>query len=603
MYTYDKPDNLVELLQVSVARHEGNPLFGTKQADGEYRWITYREVGERIDALRAGLATLGVGPGDTVGIIAANCTEWAICAFAAFGRRARFIPMYPKELSKTWQYIIQNGAIKVLFVADGPLRDMVEPLRQALPGLEKIIVIDGRGPDSMAALEAMGRNAPVAAMRPTPADIAVLIYTSGTTGNPKGVLLSHGNFTSNVLAGLKMFPALNAASRALSILPWAHSYAQTAELYTFIHLGASIGLAQDVTTIAEDMAKVAPTFLFAVPRVFNKIYAGLWHKIHAVGGVARKIFHMGLAAAERRRAQAALGNATLWPALQHKLADAVVYRKIRRRFGGRLEGALTASAMMNPEVARFFADIGIPVFDCYGLTETSPAVTMNCFLANKPGSVGRPIDKVKVVIDRIACSDGSPEGEVVVYGPNVMQGYHNDPSATAAVLTPDGGLRTGDQGRLDEEGFLFITGRIKEQYKLENGKYVFPATLEEEIRLAPWVENAMVFGDGRAYNICLVVPDFVALSSWAKSQGLPTVPGDLTRNPAVQEMIAASIQEHLKGKFGGYEVPKKFVLLEEGFNVENGLLTQTLKLKRRKVIEQYADRIDGAYATAGSAEG
>ena len=506
MYTYDKPDNLVDMFELSLARHADRPLFGTADQNGAYSWVTYADVGKRIDDLRAGLVQLGVKAGDAVGIIANNRTEWAVAAFATFGLGGQFIPMYEKELAKIWKHIIKDGAIKVLFVANEDIFLGIQRFRDEIPDLEHVFLIDGTTVTNMADVEEKGRQDPVPAIHPEPSDVAVLIYTSGTTGDPKGVLLSHGNFTSNVMAGGGMFPELDKESRSLSILPWAHSYGQTAELYNFIHLGGSMGFVRDVTTIGEDMANVAPTFLIAVPRVFNKIYDGLWTKMNETGGLALKLFTMGIESAARIRELSGQGKSALMPKLKYKLADRIVYSKIRQRFGGRLRGALTASAMMNMKVAQFFTDIGLPVFDAYGLTETSPAITMNNRTANKPGSVGRPIDKVRVVIDHSNGEGG--EGEIVVYGPNVMQGYHNKPEATRQVMTDDGGFRTGDLGRLDDEGFLFITGRIKEQYKLENGKYVFPATLEEEIQLSPWVENVLIYGEGRSHNVCLVVPDF-----------------------------------------------------------------------------------------------
>jgi len=597
MYTYDKPDNLVEMFEQSLARHADRPLFGTADQEGVFSWVTYSEVGKRIDDLRAGLAQLGVKAGDAVGIIANNRTEWGIAAFATFGLGGRFIPMYEKELARIWKHIINDGNIKVLFVANEDVFLGVQRFRDEIPGLEHVFLIDGTSATNMADIEEKGRSNPVPSIRPKPSDIAVLIYTSGTTGDPKGVLLSHGNFTSNHLAGAAMFPELNQESRSLSILPWAHSYGQTAEFYNFIHLGGSIGFVRDVTTLGEDMANVAPTFLIAVPRVFNKIYDGLWAKMNETGGLALKLFTMGIESAARLRELSAQGKSGLIPRLKYKLADRVVFSKIRQRFGGRLKGALTASAMMNMEVAQFFTDIGLPVFDAYGLTETSPAVTMNNRAANKPGSVGSPIDKVRVVIDNFA-GEGD-EGEVIVYGPNVMQGYHNKPEATREVMTEDGGFRTGDLGRLDEDGFLFITGRIKEQYKLENGKYVFPASLEEEIQMSPWVENVLIYGEGRSYNICLIVPDFLKLSAWAKEQGMEaTTPDKLIALAEVESMIKESITSHLRDKFGGYEIPKKIILVDEPFSVDNGMLTQTLKLKRRKVVERYENRINEAYGSA-----
>ncbi len=596
MHTYDKPDNLVEMAEASFARYAQLPLFGTPDGDGNYKWTTYQAVGERVDALRAGLARMGITSSDAVGIIANNCTEWAIAAFATFGLGGRFIPMYEKELARIWKHIIKDGGIRVLFVANMNIYTQVQSFRAETPDLEHVFLIESDAVTSMQDLETQGRQQPVGAIRPKPEAIAVLIYTSGTTGSPKGVLLSHGNFTSNVISGGGRFPEISTQSRGLSILPWAHSYGQTAELYNFIHRGAAIGFARNITTIAEDMAQVAPTFLIAVPRVFNKIYEGLWAKINEKGGLAKKLFVMGLESAARKRALEAQGKNAVIAKIKYALADGVVFRKIRRRFGGKLKGALTASAMMNMQVAQFFADIGIPVFDAYGLTETSPAVAMNNREANRPGSVGRPIDNVRVVIDTSQTKDNSEDGEIIVYGPNVMQGYNNDPQTTRKVMTADGGFRTGDLGRMDEDGFLFITGRIKEQYKLENGKYVFPATLEEEIQLTPYVENALVCGEGRPYNICLVVPNFQALAEWAREHGVSAAPEDLVLNSKVKTLITQSIQSHLTGKFGGYEIPKSIVMVTEGFSVDNSMLTQTLKLKRRNVVERYRPEIESAFA-------
>ncbi|MDJ0854840.1 MAG: long-chain fatty acid--CoA ligase [Desulfobacterales bacterium] len=595
MHIFEKPDNLVELIENSLEKYPDNAMFGTKNRAGEYEWVTYREVGKRIDNLRSGLSQAGINRGDAVGIIANNCTEWAISAYATFGLGGRFIPMYEKELRKIWKHIINDGGIKLLLVATREIYDQIEAMRDELPALENVYRIEGQGENTMSGLEELGAARAVRSIHPQPEDIAVLIYTSGTTGDPKGVLLSHGNFTSNVLAGHKVFPGLNQHDRGLSILPWAHSFGQTGELYLYSHIGGSIGFMGDVTTLGDDMGKVQPTFLIAVPRVFNKIYAGLWAKMDAKGGLAKKLFEIGIAAAKERRQQSKKGQANFLTNLKFKIADAVVFNKIRARFGGRLTGALSGSATMNVEIGHFFSDLGIPVYDCYGLTETSPAATMNGPLAHKPGSVGRPIEHVRVAIDKVF-SDGDEDGEIIIHGPNVMQGYHNKPEATKEVMTADGGFRTGDRGRLDQDGFLFITGRIKEQYKLENGKYVFPAAIEEEIKLHPLVENAMIHGEGQAFNVCLVVPDFVVLEKYATGHGMPTDPQALVQNKEIKGMISDEITKCLKGKFGGYEIPKKFIYLSENFSLDNGTLTQTMKLKRRAVLEQQKDQITKLYA-------
>ncbi len=595
MTAVDKPDNLVEFLENSLARRPDRPLFGTKNAQGVYEWLTYRQFGRRVDELRAGLAGLGVGRGDAVGIIANNRTEWAIAAYATYGLGGRFVPMYESELPRIWEYIVADSAIKVLFVSKPEILQKVSDFPQKIPNLAHLVLVEGTGPGSMAALEETGRLHPVKAIHPGPDEIAGLIYTSGTTGEPKGVLLSHKNCTSNSLAGVSMYPELTEEDVSLSILPWAHSYGQTAELNAMIYLGGSIGFIENVKTVVQDMALVRPTWLIAVPRVFNRIYNGLWEKMNEEGGIARKLFVMGVEAGKRRRELKAAGRSDLLTELKFKIADKVVFAKIRQKMGGRLKGAMSGSAAMNVEIAHFFFDVGIPIYDCYGMTETSPAVAMNASYAYRLGSVGRAIENVRIVIDSSAVEEGAADGEIVVYGPNVMKGYHNKPDKTREVMTPDGGIRTGDRGRLDADGYLYITGRIKEQFKLENGKFVFPAALEEEISLVPWVQNVLIFGENRPFTIALVVPDFLMVERHAEKNGIS---GDIRRlieNADIQAMITGEIQQILRGRFGGYEIPKKFLYLTEGFTSENGMLTQTLKLKRRVVLEKYRDRIEALY--------
>jgi long-chain acyl-CoA synthetase len=597
MYPYEleKPDNLVEFLERSVAKYPDHPLFGTKNVSGTYDWVTYREVGRRVDNLRGGLARQGIGKGDAVGLIANNRVEWAVAAFAAYGLGARFIPMYESELLHVWEYIITDSAVKVLLVSKQEIYDKIKNFTGKIPTLQKIFVIDATGPGTMTELESVGQENPMPSLHPNPDDIAVLIYTSGTTGDPKGVLLSHGNFTSNSHAGRKFYPELNANSRTLSILPWAHSFGQTAELYTMIQLGGSIGFMEKPTTIVSDMAQVRPTFLIAVPRVFNKIYDTLWSKMNEMGGFKKSLFVMGVESAKKRRELAKQGQSDFMTNLKFKIADQLVFHKIRDMFGGRMLGSMTGSAAMNKEISLFFFDMGIPLYDCYGMTETSPAITMNGSVAFKFGTVGRPIEKVKVVIDRSVVEEGAEDGEIICYGPNVMKGYHNKPEQTKEVMTTDGGVRTGDRGRLDEDGYLYITGRIKEQFKVENGKFVFPASLEEDICLVPAVQNAVIYGDNRPYTICLIVPDFFVLEKYAEKHNLPADIKTLIQRKDVQDMMANEITSSLKDKYGSYEIPKKFLFVTEIFTLENGMLTQTMKLKRRVVLTKYMDQIEALY--------
>ena len=595
MWSYEKPDNLVEWWMESEKKFKDNVLFWVHNQDGGLDSITYGEIGERINKARGGLARLGVGEGDVVGIISANRPEWAVLAFATYGRKARYVPMYEKELVETWKYIIQDSEIKFLLVSSPAIYEKVKDFPREIPTLEHVYVIDDSGENSLAALEEMGKENPVEPMIPHCDDIAVLIYTSGTTGAPKGVLLSHGNLTYCSRAGHRLYPELDESQVGLSMLPWAHSYALSAEINNWIQFGGSLGFMRDVETLSEDLQLVKPTYLISVPRVFNRIYDGIQTKMSDAGGLKKKMFDKACEVARQKRELEQQGKTSPWLNMQFKFLDKAVFAKVREALGGRVQGALTASAAMNKEIGDFFCDVGIPIYDCYGLTETSPAVTMNCSGAWKLGSVGKVLEGQEVVIDQSVVEEGARDGEIVVYGPNVMKGYHNKPKETAQVIMPDGGFRTGDRGMFDQDGFLWITGRIKEQFKLSNGKYVFPAAIEEEIKLLPYVANAMIYGDGKPYNICLVVPDFEASTRWAQKNGVSSDPGELLANNEFTGMIEKEITDHLRKTFGGYEIPKKFLFLKDDFTVENGLLTQTLKVKRRKVIQKYQDQIDKLY--------
>jgi long-chain acyl-CoA synthetase len=282
--------------------------------------------------------------------------------------------------------------------------------------------------------------------------------------------------------------------------------------------------------------------------------------------------------------------------LELALLDKLVFEKIRQGLGGRLEGALTGSATMNPVIAQFFFDLGLPVYDCYGLTETSPAVSLNCPAYVRLGSVGKLVEGVRVRIERQENEGDPQDGEIIVYGPNVMQGYHNKPEATQAVMTPDGGFRTGDRGHLDQDGYLYVTGRIKEQFKLENGKYVFPADLEEDIKLLPFVENAMIYGEGKPHLIALIYPNPEALARLAREHHLAVPTERPGESAPLKAQVLREITAQLSGKYGRYELPREVILLEEDFTVENGMLTQTMKLKRRVVLERYGERLQALYS-------
>jgi long-chain acyl-CoA synthetase len=586
--------NLVEMFERSVQAYEPNRLFGTK-VNGTYQWITYGEVGALVEAFRGGLASLGVGPGDAVAVIANNRVEWAVAAYATYGLGAKYVPMYEAQLPKEWKYILEDCGAKVLLAANDLIYGQTTGFVDEIDALEHVVNFDGAAGDTMSfeGLCAAGRAAPAASVSPSSEDICGFIYTSGTTGNPKGVLLSHGNISSNINAVHQIFP-MDQSDVSLSFLPWAHSFGQNVELNTLLSYGASLGLAENVTTILANLEEVRPTLLFSVPRIFNRIYAGVHKKMADAGGLKEKLFQRTLKVASQRKILAKQGKTSLRLEVQFRILDALVGKKIRARFGGRLRYAFSGGAALSKEVGEFVDNLGITVYEGYGLTETSPICTGNCPAGQVIGSVGRAIPGVEI---KIAPVEAAPEGqgEIVVYGPNVMQGYHNLPEKTAEVMTADGGFRTGDLGRLDSDGFLYITGRVKEQYKLENGKYVAPAPLEEQLKLSGFINQALIDGSNRPYNAALIVPDFETLRPWSVAQGMGQLSDtQLCAHPAVKALIEGQIKERA-GAFKAYEVPKKFVLVAEEFSTENGMLTPKMSLKRRVIMAAYGDALVALY--------
>ncbi len=422
------------------------------------------------------------------------------------------------------------------------------------------------------------------------------MYTSGTTGDPRGVALTHGNLVSNVTAILSQVP-VSERHRTLAFLPWAHAFGQTLELHGVIAAGASIAIAESVDKIVANLAEVRPTVLVAVPRVFLRVYAGVTSLLAAKPRPIRWLAKRGLALAKRRSAagrRLPLHQRLLW-----WLADRLVFARVRARVGGRLEFAISGAAALPKEVAELVDGLGIQVYEGYGLTEASPIVAANVPGHRKFGSVGRPLPGVRVVIDTAPTGDGPAGdgrvGEIVVYGPNVMRGYHGRAEESRAVLTDDGGLRTGDMGYLDEDGYLHITGRIKEQYKLANGKYVSPGPLEDKLKLSPLINEVMIYGEGRLHNVALIVPDLTnlcaAVRAAAAEIATPEAIEQFLRAPKVLEALALAIETGSRD-FRGYERIERFLLLPEGFTQENGMLTPSLKLKRKAIVARWRAELD-----------
>ncbi len=585
--------NLVELYESSVEQYAGRELFGTKVGN-VWRWMTYGEFGRAVDAFRAGLAARGIGKGDKVACISNNRIEWAVAAYAVFGLGAAWVPMYEAQLEKEWQFIIKDCDAKALLVSTHAIYGKTRDWAGKVGALEHVIAFEGSkdDPNTYEAICGVGRANPVKAIQPAGEDICGFIYTSGTTGEPKGVMLSHDNIASNVSAIHEIID-ISPDDRSLSFLPWAHSFGQTVELHGLLSMGAAMALAESVDKIIDNLAETRPTIIMSVPRIFNRIYDRVQKQIREKPKPVQKLVEAGLTAAKKKNAG---GRLSLLEVAAFEAADRLVFEKVRGRFGGRLRYAVSGGAAIAKEVAEFIDAIGITVFEGYGLTETSPIANANAPGRRRLGSVGRAIPGVRIVIDKSETKD--PEnGEVVIYGPNIMKGYHNRPEENAAVFTPDGGFRSGDMGRLDAQGYLYITGRIKEQYKLENGKYVVPTPLEEKLKLSQYIANVMVHGANKPYNVALIVPDLVELKEWAKrpENGITDQSDDaLLADPKVRNLIRQEIEQYSQ-EWKQFEKVLKFDLAKDDFTVNNGQLTASMKLKRREVLKVYGDKIEKLY--------
>lgn len=583
-------ESLVRMAEHSVKTYASRPVFG-ERVDGAWRWMTYADVGRHVEELRGGLAALGIGSGDRVAIISRNSSAWACTAYATYGLAATFVPMYEAQRHDDWEFILRDCNAAVVFVRTREIAAAIETMRGALPALRHVITIEAPAddPHSYDALRKLGREHPTPVVYPDPESIAGFIYTSGTTGRPKGVMLSHANIATNVAASTSVFP-VKPEDRSVSFLPWAHIYGQAVELHILFSVGASTAFNQDVTKLVDDLKEIRPTILVAVPRIFNRIHDGVRAQIAEKPQVIQKLFERGIAASIRRRRGEHLTlreRVILW------LANLLVFGKIRHKFGGRLKYTISASATLSHEVGQFIDALGLDVYEGYGLSETSPVVTANRPGERKLGSVGKVIPGVTLRIDE---THGNIPGigEIIVYGPNVMKGYHARPDENARAFTDDRGFRTGDLGRIDEEGYLYITGRIKEQYKLENGKYVVPTPLEEQLALSPFITTVMLYGADRPYNVALVLVDPARVRAWAEKHDKQLGP-DLTRDPAVHDLIEHELEEHGRD-FRSFERPRAFVITDEELTTANGMLTPSLKLKRANVFAKYGAALDALYA-------
>lgn len=577
---------LTQLFDYAAGSFATRPLFGTLQGE-EIQWTSYGEFGRLVDAFRSGLHKLGVQRGDAIAMISSNRVEWAVAAHAAFGLGAHVVPLYEVQGREDWHFILEDSSATLCLVANDMVAQRLQPLRAALPKLRDVVNFEAplTAAHSYAGLIAYGTEHPYAKQAAKPSDIAVLIYTSGTTGRPKGVMLTHHSLASNITALLSTL-VVEGNDSALSFLPWAHIFGGCIELNLVIITGSSTVLVPDPMLLPHYLPRAKPTVVLGVPRVWNKIYDGV-SKLMA----GQPVFQQALSArAKQRRGEAPSGEEL--EALASAEKD--IFPMIRGVLGGRVRYAASGAAALSREVAEFMDTLGIAVYEGYGMTETGGVATSPPMNEIRLGSVGKALPGMRIVIDESAPGAGPEEGELVIYGPCVMAGYHNQPEATRATMTEDGGFRTGDMGRIDADGYVYITGRVKELYKLSNGRYVAPVPLEETLALSPYISQAVVYGSGKPHNVALLVPDLPAVAQWAKEQGIDADGEKLLSLQAVLSMLEAEVDKANR-RFKDFERVKRFVIEPEELTSGNGMLTQTLKLKRRTFQDKYGDVLESLY--------
>ena len=597
MFWFTMPYATLTEKLLNVVDRMPNDRAQSLRVNGRWEPTSSAEFLRRIAGLSNALEQLGVKTGDRVGLFAPNRPEWHVADFAILGLGAADVPIYFNESPDRIVYILNHAGVEVVIVVGEMQSRRLLECRGRLTTVKHVICAAAPadlGDDILRfeTLAAATGGAAVAeyrlrAARVTSDQIATIIYTSGTTGEPKGVMLMHKNLSSNEETSVEAY-RMTPADQALSFLPLSHVY-ERVTAYAYLFHGVPVAYVERMEDLPQALLEVRPTIAAAVPRVFEKLYANILQKGRESTGSKRRIFDWAIRVAKESVRWKAYGeDAPAWLHIRWMIADRIVYSKIREGIGGRFRAFISGGGPLARELAEFFWAVGVPIYQGYGLTETSPVVSANYPGANKVGTVGQPIENVSV---RIA-----GDGEILVHGPCVMKGYYKKPEDTSAVMSPDGWLATGDIGRLDEEGYLYVTDRKKDLFKTAAGKFVAPQPIENVLKVSPLILNAVLVGDGHKFISALIVPNFPNVEAAARLQGKTfTSREQLTADPWVHELIGREVAQ-VNSKLAQYETIKRFALLDHDFTFDGGQLTYTLKLKRRVIVERYARIIEGLYA-------
>ncbi|PWN06607.1 AMP-dependent synthetase/ligase [Rhodohalobacter mucosus] len=570
-------------------------LFSSTKRDGTWHETDVKSFREKVRNFAMGLYDLGVRPGNKVSIHSENSTEWLVCDLAVLSLGAANVPIYTTQPGNQIKYILENSDSIVHIVSNDEMFAETKPLIKSIKTVKAVISIRESSHKKLKRFEdILERGKKVNEENPDlfdslrndvePDQVATLIYTSGTTGMPKGVMLTHNNIASNVLASLERLPFDMSefhGQRLLSYLPLSHVFERMID-YMYIRMGCRIYFIENIEEIRDDFLYVEPFFLATVPRLLEKIHTGVKVRGQEMSGLQKNIYYWAIYLTESYDPE---HPPTGLAAVKHRIADKLVYSKIRDLFGGNLRGMVSGGAALSPEVFRFGNAIGLIVVQGYGLTETSPVISVQTPKDMRVGSSGKPLRDVEVKI--------ADDGEILTRGPNVMKGYYKDEEKTNEVITSDGWFKTGDIGELDEDGNLFITDRKKSMFKLSTGKYVAPNHVEGEISGSGFIDQIVVIGYQRKFCSALIVPSYDNVKKRLKRDGYdPDEP--YSKDPKVRELIQKEVDKHNQN-LSPWETVKKFVLLEEPLTIDSGELTPTMKVKRPVVLEKYKEEIESMY--------
>ncbi len=569
---------------------------------GKWEEISWKKLDEMVRALGLFLIARGIRPGDKVALFSPNRYEWWVADLAIISVGAVNVPIYATNSAEESRYIIENSDSQLCFVGTTAQMEKILSVKPRLPELKEIVLFDegGKLPADVIALPDAFRegreykNKDDFDKRLPPIgidDLATIIYTSGTTGPPKGVMLTHHNFVANVNQLRAVDPDfLKPGHTFLSFLPLAHSLERTVGYYTPIFLGGhKVAFAESTDKLLENFQEIRPTFLVSVPRIYEKVHSGIVSKVAAASPVKKALFNWAMGIAKENLPYICENKPRTGVfAFKYNLADKIIFSKLRAALGmDRLEAAVSGGGPLSVSDAEFFLGMGIKVLEGFGLTETAPVTNGNKPRHIKPGTVGPALQDTLIKI--------AADGEIIINGPQVMKGYYNNEAATKAAFTEDGFFRTGDIGEIDADGFLKITGRIKDLIITSGGKNISPFNIENALAASSLVEQAVVIGDNRKYLSALIVPTFATLEVWAKENGIAFANrAELIGNPAVQNLYAKEIEECMKD-YARVEQIRKFTLLEAEWTQNTGELTPTLKMKRRVINQKYASLIEAMY--------